>query len=441
MTQYGYSREDITPDAPVVMDGFAAREGMSTGVRDRLFLQALALGDETNIFLFISMDLIGLDVALAGRLRQAAQEGSGISGRQISLFSTHTHSGPAAGVLHGLYQDPPYWSKVENAMRACAAKAVEKMRPCTLASAEVPLRLGVNRREFKDGRVQIGHNEALPCDRTLRALCIKEKGHVAGILLNGSCHLVALSAENRRISADILSVLYKSTSEIGAGGFVMFTNSAAGDVNPAAVEGESGEEALERCGRELAMAAAHAVQEAQEEPQTGFLCKEISVRVPVRVPAVRERQAAREQYHHALENAETAVQRYVAEVFEDWYSSRNSAEDSITVQIRFYRMGKCAVLALPFEVFTATRQTLLQAFRKTGGDPSRLFICSCADGVRSYLPDGKAVREGGYEVEKAPVWYGLPGFYTEESEPVVVAACRTMFDGEESGVKEGGQNG
>ena len=61
MTLYGYSRQNITPEFPVVMDGFAAREGMSVGVRDPLFVQALALGDGVNTFLFVAMDLIGLD--------------------------------------------------------------------------------------------------------------------------------------------------------------------------------------------------------------------------------------------------------------------------------------------------------------------------------------------------------------------------------------------
>lgn len=441
MTLYGYSRQNITPEFPVVMDGFAAREGMSVGVRDPLFVQALALGDGVNTFLFVAMDLIGLDTALSERMRCAAQEGSGICSKQISLFSTHTHSGPAAGVLHGLYQDPRYWDKVENAMRVCTKKAVEQMRPCTLASAEVPLKLGVNRREFKDGRIQIGHNESLPCDRTLRALCVKENGRVAGVLLNASCHLVTLSAENRRISADLLSVLYKSTNEIGCGGFAMFVNSAAGDINPATDSGEDEEEALEQCGHELVKAATDAVRQAQQEPQAVFFCKETSIRIPVRVPDPQECRNAQEQYRRVLEHAESGVQRYVAEVFLDWYSSRRDAENFITVKVRFYRLGNCAVLALPFEVFTVTRQTLLSAFREAGGDSARLFICSCADGVRGYLPDAKAVREGGYEVEKAPVWYGLPGFYTEESEPAVIAACRGMFACEKESAKEGGQNG
>lgn len=66
MTLYGYSRQNITPEFPVVMDGFAAREGMSVGVRDPLFVQALALGDGVNTFLFVAMDLIGLDTIVKG---------------------------------------------------------------------------------------------------------------------------------------------------------------------------------------------------------------------------------------------------------------------------------------------------------------------------------------------------------------------------------------
>ena len=37
----GYADADITPKMPLYLDGFAARDGKSTGVRDPLYLKTL----------------------------------------------------------------------------------------------------------------------------------------------------------------------------------------------------------------------------------------------------------------------------------------------------------------------------------------------------------------------------------------------------------------
>lgn len=389
--EYGYAKEAISPELSVVMDGFAAREGKSQEIRDPLYLQVIAMrdGHGTNC-LFIIFDLTGLNECLERQMKWLLHETFGMNVESIVFFSTHTHSAPASGVLSGLEISKAYWQMVYQRLLKAVENALGNFRTAGLDVALSHVCLGVNRRVIIDGRMQIGVNPQKPVDETLRILRFRHGAQVVGVWLNASCHPVNLDASNRCISADFPGVVYRELSRKTNPPFAVFTNSAAGDVNPLILENESPEDSLERNGMELFCALQKAMCKpfGVEGRAAELYLKETTVEVPIYMDMEAELKGV----------LETKIQLC-----------------GISKQI--------FLLALPFEIFVETKEKIIEELSALGVDKDGLFVCSCANAINAYLPTPQAVLEGGYEVERSWFWYGLPGKYTEESESVVIKKC------------------
>src|SRR5438552_15944064 len=69
---------DITPPVGTLMDGYGARQGVSTGIHDPLFCRALVLDDGATRLALAVCDLIGVGRALVARARAQIAETCGI---------------------------------------------------------------------------------------------------------------------------------------------------------------------------------------------------------------------------------------------------------------------------------------------------------------------------------------------------------------------------
>jgi hypothetical protein len=92
------------------------------------------------------------------------------------------------------------------------------------------------------------------------------------------------------------------------------------------------------------------------------------------------------------------------------------------VQIGVLRVGDWAVVALGVEPFTETGLALKKA------SPSTMtFVAGYTNGCNSYLPVASAYEEGGYEVETAPLFYGMPAGFAPGGAEAVVEAVRSLL--------------
>ena len=88
----GYARVDITPEEPVPLAGMVGlHERLSTGVRDPIFVRAVALEEGGTRVAVVSADLL----TPAPGLRAAVAEALGKRpGESLFLACTHSHSTP-----------------------------------------------------------------------------------------------------------------------------------------------------------------------------------------------------------------------------------------------------------------------------------------------------------------------------------------------------------
>ena len=94
----GAAKTDITPREPIWMAGYGARTHPSEGVRQPLFVKALALEDQTGAkSVIVTSDLLGFPRVVAEPIARECQTKLGLSRERLALNSSHTHSGPVIG--------------------------------------------------------------------------------------------------------------------------------------------------------------------------------------------------------------------------------------------------------------------------------------------------------------------------------------------------------
>jgi hypothetical protein len=80
------------------------------------------------------------------------------------------------------------------------------------------------------------------------------------------------------------------------------------------------------------------------------------------------------------------------------------------------------IVAVEGEVFAEYAHSLRRAEATLG---RKVMPVSCANGMRGYLPTARAVRQGGYEVERSREFFAMPGRF----DPGVEEALRSGIEG------------
>ena len=219
----GAAQVDITPPPGIPLTGFLSRLGPSTGIHDPLFARALALDTGGQQVLLITCDLLALDAPFVSAARAAIREATGIPENHIMIACTHTHSGPATIFLRDCGEvDTTYLDSLRLRLVSVAQDAVSNLHEARVGAGRGQVDKGVlNRRQ-----------PGAPTDPDLDVISFQdEAGKYLAILVNYACHPVCLDATNRLISADYPGYLARTLQE-QTHAVVLFTNGAAGDINP-----------------------------------------------------------------------------------------------------------------------------------------------------------------------------------------------------------------
>ena len=75
MLQAGFSRVDVTPPLGVDLSGYFYRR-MAKGIRDPLYVNALAIGDGTKTVILMAIDYIGIKLEPNTNIRNMIADGA-----------------------------------------------------------------------------------------------------------------------------------------------------------------------------------------------------------------------------------------------------------------------------------------------------------------------------------------------------------------------------
>jgi len=397
----GASKTDITPEGSVALAGFKARQGLSKGAHDRLYVSALLMDNGEERLAIISSDVIGLDGDFVAEVRDRIAGEINIPAGNVMIAATHTHSGP---LTYG-GKDKTYLALLKSSMLKTAIMAERNMREACIGIGTGRVAgVGLNRRDLQNG----------PTDPCLGIILIKDKlDNILSVLANYCCHPTVLGPDNLLISADYPGYLREGLEKRWSQDVVIiFTNGACGDVNPghsaevSALGGYISGRTFERA-EELGKILADKVVSIKTSYISEKVClaaasKRISVALR-EFPSQEEAEKTLKEKRDALMGKEgkeldaARVALLYAELLLAKARERKTVkQDWVEMEIQAIRIGDTVLLGLPAELFVDVGLSIKRKspFRNT-------FVVGYANGSMGYIPSEKAWGQGGYEVAVA----------------------------------------
>lgn len=398
---------EITPPAGQEMSGFGARTLPATGAHDPLTVRALVVGDTA----LAVADVIGIDSGLSARVRARLPLAPG----RVTLAAVHNHGGPVsmAGRLSAR-ADPAWLERLENAFVEAISRAYE-------GRVEVRLSGGIG---AEPGVAKNRRHPGGPVDEGVPVLRLdRMDGTTLAILVSYACHPVVLGADNLRWTADYPFFTRAALEEALPGAVALFATGCPGDVNTghsahaslslAANDARSYREAA-RIGRAVAASALA----ARLSPLSDTACAaEAGTVLPFER---RETDLGQLAARWRLEaGSADPVRAHLLRIWAAWAESLpDSAPEPLPARVTAMDWGGARILGLPGEIFAATALGLRERL-----DAKPLFVLGYCDDNPGYIPPRGEFAHGGYEVDEAHRFYGLPaGFAPGSAENLSEAA-------------------
>lgn len=408
----GVAVVDITPPPGLLMSGFAARTEPSVGAHDPLTVRALVVGDTA----LVTVDVVGLHEEMVARIRARTE----LPDANVVVAAIHTHGAPISQVGRlGDAPDPAFLRAIEDGCVAAIAEARANVRAATISAG-----MGADPDVARNRRHADG-----PLDRALPVLRFRDAaGQVFAVLVSYACHPVVLAADNRLLTADYVHYVREAVEAAHPGAVAVFATGCCGDVNTGhsahaswtlAANAARSFDTAERLGRRIG-AAALAAGEAPVAPGVAALAADIVLRLtrleqePLPVLAGRWR---------AERDDADPVRRTVLDAWIGWadrYS--NAPAGNWTGRVSVFDWGGVPIVALPGEIFAETGLLIREAI---GDRPA--FIISYANGTPGYIPPASEFRHGGYEVDEAHRFIGMPGTFAPGSAESLAGAAQALL--------------
>ena len=413
----GSATVDITPDHPVVMSGYGARDGRSTGVHDRLFATTLVLDDGAATVAIASIDVLNVSRELTHRVTTALSR-RGVELDAIILAGTHTHAGPYLPA-RAIDVSPPLRAHedVSRTVEAIESDLVVAIERAFERRESARLRLGHatedSVQENRRAAGGVGGNVRMPqgpIDPDVTAVVVQTESGDETILYNFACHPVCTTPGETVLSADWPAFARRRIEAERDGATVLFLNGAAGDINPVGLDPSRSDsavyESMERIGSRVGDAVLRAVAGAGSDDapvleRTPIRCTHRTVEFPVkRTPPL-------ERIEDRLENLEAQLEHLEERGDEVGYEKvnwdRRYAEelaaiaewdvDALPNVIPYVEIGDLGILGMPGEVHARHGLELKERSRA-----DTLVLAGYANDYVGYVPTLSALENGGYEV-------------------------------------------
>jgi hypothetical protein len=315
--------------------------------------------------------------------------------------------------------DPAYLARLETACVEAIDQAVKAQRPATLG-----IGMGADPDVARNRRHPGG-----TVDRALPVLRVRAAdGAMIAVMTSYACHPVVLGADNRLWTADYPHYVRAALEKAYPGAVGLFLTGCTGDANTGhsahaslslAANPERSFATAERLGGRIgAMAAAAPEVPAGYTVGVGNLS--VALGLARRETESLEILAVRWRDEMRLAPERAGILRQWA----DW-ADRNAAiaePPPWTGRVTVLDWGGVPVVALPGEIFAETGLSVRAAL---GQGPA--FVISYADAVPGYIPPASEFRFGGYEVDEAHRYIGMPATFAPGSAEALADAARTLL--------------
>ncbi|MGH9767930.1 MAG: neutral/alkaline non-lysosomal ceramidase N-terminal domain-containing protein [Blastocatellia bacterium] len=426
MLTAGIGKVCISPPPGAPLAGFAARQGVATGIHDDLFARALVLSNEQTAIAFVSVDALALSQHFVETVRAAIHSSVGIKPAGVMIAATHTHAGPVT--ITTFFNpdeslDAGYMERLAEAMVESVVTAWRERFPAFVGvGAGRVTGIGVNRRT----------PDKMPIDEEIGLIKVADAaGRTRAALMNHACHPTVLGPDNLLVSGDFPAfAIERVETALGAGGFAMFTNSTQGNISVGhsselsaigvVTPGRTFERAAE-LGQRLGDAALAALPKIETDGDPPLGAISLTVDLPLKsLPAMKEAERALGEADERLarlnndgaaakEVNRAKSERLYASITSFYARETSALNGRLPIELQGLRIGDAVFIAVPAEVFVEIGLQIKHLASQ------RAFIIGIANGYIGYLTTEAAHEAGGYEVVSSKVAPEAEGVLIEKT--------------------------
>jgi len=446
----GSAQVKITPEGALPLAGFDdPRSGLR--VLDDLYTKALVLRHEKKTMALVSLDLLWISRGFCDDLREWAYRELGLEKNSLMVTATHTHSGPQTRELSfdGCPIDIHYLNLVAQKTRLVIQQAFAALTPSKIEYGSGHTNIAVNRRKIivdpdKLKKFQWRHKVAnRPNPRGLKDDSLSiiwitplDDGPTTA-LINTACHPCIWRGQ--MYSADFPGYLADALTEyIDRPVRSIFLQGFSGNLKsrlsrhvplkfwpPSRLyetlfdrvqfEKNASYEQLKNVAQELTADILNI--DLLPFNKIHLASREIEVNVSLQDPPAID-------YLCHLSKSPNLLQSSYAE-----YLLKNYDElDKVSVRLQCLEISpQLCLVGVEGEVFCEYALWL----RKRFNNNCKLIIpVSCCGGMVGYIPDEASQHQGGYEVKRSLMTFGLPSGFSTRLEQTIKQALNDVIEGD-----------
>lgn len=416
----GVAKASITPAEPIWMSGYAARTKPSEGVRQEIYVKALALQDETGkTVVLVTSDLSGFRREVGEIVAERSRKDFGLARDHLVLNASHNHSGPLTGLTRGPMRpgyslDEKQRDVVRRYTEGLVDKAVEvigasirNLSPAAVDFGQGLAGIAVNRRRDRAG---MRHLPA-PVDHDVPVLRVRDpKGNLRAIVAGYACHATVLS--DYQINGDWPGYAQEEMEKAHPGTMALFVQGCGADANPLP---RRSVDLAQKYGQILAAAVATVLQ-GRMKPVGGPVKTAFEhVDLPFQGPRTRE------EIRKRLDDKNPAWRRR-AEHLLKVLDSGGKIADRYPYPVQVWQFGRdLKFIALGGEVVADYSWRL-----KGQHGWEDTWIAGYSNDVFGYVPSLRVLKEGGYEGGDANT--SLPGPFGAAVEELIVEKVGELIE-------------
>ncbi len=360
----GYASVDITPQLGVELSGYGWFLGRKAeGVLDKLYARAVAFegncesdtGNSTKSMLLINCDIVAIKQSITNMVKQQISNELGIDETNIMIVCTHTHTGPATGILIGCGEpDEEYLDSLPKLLVNVGKKAFTNLKEVKEAKSIVESidPIGFNRVDRSDG----------PVDSDVRGIAFFFDEERPLALVSYGCHPVTVGP-SKDISADYPGRVVKALDHDGFDG--VFLTGFCGDIDPVSnlkKWGSGTSDTIDEYGRRIANGFINGI--SKSKPMNNLNLDAFNVDITLKLQRYNN-----EDINELVESLGNNKQEKpgiyrAALIWADEMKKRletimNPYSETLTVQV--FRIGDVVFAGFPGEIFTALGTIIKEA--------------------------------------------------------------------------------
>lgn len=420
MLKASMQRIDITPPEGLELAGYPHYPRYNEGAHDPLYAACMYLENNGQEAVMVTLDLLFFSKKHVAKVRNNVEQRFGISGKNVMISCSHTHSGP--------------WASGRLDIESLEAGRPQPMEYVEELIEKITDMIGASKKEAFDAYFAsgvevcgaesgIGGNRRLPGgphDPLVSVLAIKDtKDTIRGIMVNYTLHPTFIHEWSNVCTADYPCYLKLELEESIPGVLVGFAQGASGNQSSRYYrQGESYDEA-ERVGRTLGKAAYSVVQKLQWE-------RDVVIKTAQAIQEIELRDFGTEEELRAQVARDEAVYKDLYAKYgestnrDEYYLWQNAnlkllgsedqlgyilmkkkgikidlLDDEVPAEIQIIRIGGTCVVGIQGEVFVE-----YGLFVKAMAGFGVVVVNELANGVLpGYLYTPESLVTGGYETD------------------------------------------